>query len=162
MDLRLTFILILLLIPLTGCLGWGDNNDEEDLEGKVGVEFMTMNGTKLLQLTCELADTSEERAVGLMDRTELGRLQGMVFYYDTPRSVSFWMKNTEIPLDMVFVSPDFIVIKVSQAYPEPGVPDDLLTRYPSGGEVRYVIEMNIGLAEDFDIVPGVGVTVWEY
>jgi uncharacterized membrane protein (UPF0127 family) len=97
-----------------------------------------------------------------MNRTELGHHQGMVFYYEQPRAVSFWMKNTLIPLDIVFISPEFIVIKVSQADPEPGVPDDQLTRYPSGGEVRYVVEMDQGLAEDFDIVAGVGVTIWEY
>jgi uncharacterized membrane protein (UPF0127 family) len=155
--------LVILLIPLSGCLGGGDNdNRREDLEGKVGVEFMDMNGTKLLQLTCELADSAEERAIGLMNRSDLGDLEGMVFYYEQPRAVSFWMKNTLIPLDIVFVSPEFKVIRVSQADPEPDILDDQLTRYPSGGEVRYVIEMNQGLAEDFDIVTGVGVTIWEY
>ena len=162
MDQRFSILLIVLLIPLSGCLGGGGENGGEDLKGKVGVEFMDMNGTKLLQLTCELADTHEERAVGLMNRSRLGPYEGMVFYYENPREVSFWMKNTEIPLDMVFVDPDYIVIRVSQADPEPGVPDDELTRYPSGAPVRYVIEMNQGLAEDFEIVPGVGVTVWEH
>lgn len=163
MDARWSIILIILLIPLAGCLGGDDDDDGgEDLEGKVWVEFMNMNGTKLLELTCELSDTHEERAVGLMNRSELGHLEGMLFYYETPREVSFWMKNTLIPLDIVFVDPDYKVIRVSQADPEPGVQDDDLTRYPSGGEVRYVIEMNQGMAEDFDIVPGVGVTVWEY
>ena len=162
MDRKWIFALLLLVIPLSGCLGNGDDNGGEDLEGKVGVEFMNMNGTKLLQITCELADTAEERAVGLMNRTEIGQYEGMIFYYEVPRPVSFWMKNTLISLDIVFISPKFKVIKVSQADPEPGVPDDQLTRYPSDGEVMYVVEMNQGLAEDFDIVPGVGVTIWEY
>jgi uncharacterized membrane protein (UPF0127 family) len=153
---------IAFMVLLSGCLGGGDNDNGPDLTGKAGVKFTTPGGTELLSLTCELADTSEERAIGLMNRTEMGEFEGMVFYYNPPREVAFWMKNTLIPLDMVFVGPDFIVKRVSQADPEPGVPDDQLTRYPSGEKVRYVIEMNQGLAEEFDIEPGVGVTVWEY
>jgi uncharacterized membrane protein (UPF0127 family) len=162
MDKRWLLLLVFLLIPLSGCLDEGDNNRREDLEGKVGVEFMDMNGTKLLQLTCELADSAEEKAVGLMNRTDLDHLGGMVFYYEVPREVSFWMKNTLIPLDIVFISPEYRVIRVSQADPEPGVPDDQLTHYPSGGVVKYVVEMNQGLADDYDIVPDTGVTIWEY
>jgi len=154
--------IIVIMVLLSGCLGGGDNGDEPDLTGKAGVEFTTTNGTKLLSLTCELADTHEERAIGLMNRTKLSQYEGMIFYYEPPREVAFWMKNTLIPLDMVFVGPDFIVKKVSQAYPEPGVPDDQLKHYPSGEKIRYVIEMNLGLADTFNIVPGVGVTVWEY
>ena len=75
MDLRWSLVLVLLLTPLSGCLGESNDDGGEDLEGKVGVEFMDINGTKLLQLTCELADTNEERAVGLMNRTNLGRLE---------------------------------------------------------------------------------------
>jgi len=154
--------LIVLILITSGCLGGGDNGDDVDLTGKMGVEFTTLNGTKLLKLTCELADTADERSIGLMNRSELGQYDGMVFYYEPPREVSFWMKNTLLPLDLVFVNKEFIVVKVLQADPEPDVPDDLLQRYPSGEKIRYVIEMNQGLAEDFDIVPGVGVTLWEY
>jgi uncharacterized membrane protein (UPF0127 family) len=156
-------LIVIIAVIFSGCLGGGDNDDDDiDLTGKAGVEFTTLNGTKLLSLTCELADTPDERARGLMNRSSLGRNEGMVFYYDPPREVAFWMKNTLIPLDMIFVNSDFEVVRVSQADPEPGVPDELLQRYPSGEVVRYVIEMNQGLAEDFDIVPGVGVTIWEY
>ncbi|MGA1866558.1 MAG: DUF192 domain-containing protein, partial [Thermoplasmatota archaeon] len=108
------------------------------------------------------AMTQEEKARGLMNRTELGRLKGMLFYYDIPKEVSFWMKDTLIPLDIVFISEEFLVVKVVEADPEPGVPDDDLTRYPSGGLVKYVVEMNQGLASSYDIVPGTEVMVLEF
>ena len=110
----------------------------------------------------EVAKTPQERAYGLMFREQLDEDKGMLFMFEEETVHLFWMKNTLIPLDIVFINPEFIVIKVSQADPEPGVPDDQLTRYPSGGEVRYVVEMDQGLAEDFDIVPGAGVMIWEY
>ena len=150
-------LLLLLLTPIAGCMDGGD--DEDKVQGDYLVEF-SKNGTKLLTLNCELASTPEERSRGLMNRTELSDSEGMVFYYEPPREVSFWMKDTLIPLDMVFVSPEFTVIRISQADPEPGVSDFELTHYPSGGPVRYVIEMNKGLAEENGLMVGTEVMVW--
>ena len=157
MKRYLSIVFILLLIStVAGCLDGSDDGDGST--GEYVVEF-SRNGNTVLLLDCELADTPEERAVGLMNRTLLGDDEGMIFYYEPPREVSFWMKNTLIPLDMVFVNEWFVVVRVSQADPEPGVSDEELTRYPSGEPVRYVIEMNQGLAEENDIVPGTEVTV---
>ncbi|MBN1391005.1 MAG: DUF192 domain-containing protein [Candidatus Thermoplasmatota archaeon] len=157
---HITLAILVLLVPLCGCLGGGGDNDGEDEHGAY-VEFSRM-GTKMLTLTCEVAMTQEERARGLMNRTELGSLEGMLFYYEIPREVSFWMKNTLISLDIVYISSDFLVIGVHEADPEPGVPDNELKRYPSGGLVRYVVEMNQGLAAAHDIVPGTEVMVLEF
>ncbi|MBN1539205.1 MAG: DUF192 domain-containing protein [Candidatus Thermoplasmatota archaeon] len=157
---HITLVTLLLLVPLSGCLGGGDDDDELMEHGAM-VEFSKM-GTKMLTITCEVAMTEDEKARGLMNRTELGRLEGMLFFYEIPRVVSFWMKDTLIPLDIVFISEEFLVIKVVEADPEPGVPDDELTRYPSGGLVRYVVEMNQGLASAHDVVPGTEVMVLEF
>lgn len=62
---------------------------------------MTPGGTRTIRL--EIADTPDERARGLMFRRTLPSGQGMLFVYDTPREVSFWMRNTLIPLDLVFM-----------------------------------------------------------
>jgi uncharacterized protein len=62
---------------------------------------MTINGQNIL---LEVARTPEEQSMGLMYRTELAANRGMLFAFSPPRAVSFWMKNTLIPLDMVFVS----------------------------------------------------------
>lgn len=97
----------------------------------------------------ELADTPEAHARGLMFRTELGADAGMLFIYDRPRPVSFWMKNTLIPLDMIFVNPAGVVTKVhAQA-----IPGDLR---PIAGpdDTLYVLEIPGGRAAELGIVPG--------
>ena len=65
------------------------------------VFFETDDG--IVGIDVEIADDPQERAQGLMNRTELAAKQGMLFVYETPQQVAFWMKNTLIPLDMVFM-----------------------------------------------------------
>lgn len=97
----------------------------------------------------EVADDAQERAQGLMFRTELPPASGMLFVYEAPRRVSFWMKNTLIPLDMVFADATGTVTRVhSGAVPGDPTPID-------GGEgVQFVLEINTGLAERLGIGPG--------
>ena len=97
----------------------------------------------------ELADDPGERAQGLMFREELGRNQGMLFVYESPRHASFWMRNTLIPLDMIFVGPDGVVTRVH----ENAIPLDE-TSIDGGGDVLAVLEINGGLASQLGI--GVG------
>lgn len=97
----------------------------------------------------ELADEPEERARGLMFRTEMGRAAGMLFVYDRPRQVSFWMKNTLIPLDMVFADATGTVTRVHEG----AVPGDL-TPIDGGAGVQFVLEINAGLAGKLGIGPG--------
>lgn len=112
-----------------------------------------------IAFTCEIADTPEERQIGLMHRDSLAEESGMIFVFDPARQVSFWMKNTLIPLDMVFVGETGRVLNVAEAYPEPGVADDQLASYESSGAAKWVIELNQGICSANGIVPGVAVTV---
>ncbi|MES2813955.1 MAG: DUF192 domain-containing protein [Pseudomonadota bacterium] len=97
----------------------------------------------------EVADDGEERAQGLMFRTELAPASGMLFVYEMPRRVSFWMKNTLIPLDLVFADASGTVTRVHSG----AVPGDL-TPIDGGEGVQFVLEINAGLASKLGIGPG--------
>ncbi|TMV14453.1 DUF192 domain-containing protein [Arenibacterium halophilum] len=97
----------------------------------------------------EVVDTVEDRARGLMFREEMPRGAGMLFVYDTPGPVSFWMKNTLIPLDMVFVDDAGTVQRVHSN----AIPGDL-TPIDGGDDILVVLEINGGLAQRYGIGPG--------
>ena len=83
----------------------------------------------------EIARTEEEKMKGLQGKTSLASDEGMLFIYEEPDTVAFWMKDTDIPLDIVFIDEDEEVISVKQ-----GIPNDetLLEE----NDVMYVLEVN--------------------
>lgn len=99
--------------------------------------------------TVRVADDPAERAQGLMHVESMATLEGMLFAYDEPQSVSFWMENTLIPLDMLFAGADGTILAIH----ENAVPMDR-TPIPGGDGVQYVLEINGGLAERLGIEPG--------
>ncbi len=101
------------------------------------------------RFTVEIADTEALRAQGLMHRERLARSAGMLFIYDAPTSPSFWMRNTLIPLDMVFVDERGLVTRVHKnARPLDETPI-------SGGEnVLMVLEINGGLSAMLGVAEG--------
>ncbi len=101
------------------------------------------------RFSVEIADTETERATGLMNRAGMPRGAGMLFIYDSPRDVAFWMKNTLIPLDMIFVEPDGHVAKVHAD----AVPGDL-TPIPGARGTQLVLEINGGLAGRIGLTEG--------
>jgi len=99
--------------------------------------------------TVEFAVTDEERQQGLMFRRELPEGQGMLFDFHREQSTNFWMKNTYISLDMIFIRGDGRVLRVA----ENTVPlSEALV--PSGGPVRAVLEVIAGTAKKIGIEPG--------
>lgn len=97
----------------------------------------------------EVARTSAEQAQGLMFRTSMTDSEGMVFPMNPPRDASFWMKNTVIPLDLIFVGPDRRILNIAAS----AVPYSL-DPIPSAGPVAAVLEINGGLAARLGIAPG--------
>lgn len=97
----------------------------------------------------EVVDTPESRARGLMFRERMGQFEGMLFVYERPQAVSFWMKNTLLPLDMIFMDARGVVQKVHEG----AVPGDL-TAIPGGRNIQYVLEVNAGVAGMLGLGPG--------
>ena len=105
-----------------------------------------------IMVNVEVADTPQKQSQGLMYRENLKLDHGMLFIFDDESILSFWMKDTLIPLDMIFVDKTFRIINVvDNALPcniEP-CPD-----YSSEKPAKYVIEVNAGFAKTNDIEPG--------
>jgi uncharacterized membrane protein (UPF0127 family) len=97
----------------------------------------------------ELALTPEQQALGLMHRAEMAANAGMLFVFEPARPASFWMKNTLISLDMLFIGVDGRIVNIG-ARTEPLS----LASVPSNGPVRAVLEINGGLAAMLGIEPG--------
>jgi uncharacterized membrane protein (UPF0127 family) len=102
-----------------------------------------------LSVTVSVADTVPERAQGLMNVPAMPRLTGMLFVYEDPQRVSFWMRNTLIPLDMLFMDASGTVTRIH----ENAIPLDE-TPIPGGGNVSAVLEVNGGLSADLGITEG--------
>ncbi len=103
--------------------------------------FVKFVGKKNLKILLEVAATDEERQKGLMNRPELAKDRGMVFVFRPAQQVTFWMKDTLISLDMIFISKGKIVKIVKNA-----VPNQTSTLYPSMYPVTEVIEVNGGFS----------------
>ena len=97
----------------------------------------------------EVADTKASRARGLMHREHLAAQSGMLFLYPAPQSVSFWMRNTLIPLDMLFIDQAGLV---SMIYHRAEPHDEKLIY--GGNEVLSVLEINGGMATELGITVG--------
>ncbi len=107
----------------------------------------------------EIAATESSRERGLMGRTVLPAHSGMLFVFPQDGPVEFWMKNTRVPLDMVFVGRDGIVRSIAAAVPVVPLqtPDDAIPR--RHGRARFVIELPSGEAARDGLRPGI--RIWE-
>jgi len=111
------------------------------------LEIASVNGVHIFAV--ELATTDEERAQGLMFRKELPEDRGMLFDFKSEQDVSFWMKNTYIPLDIIFIAGDGRIVRIEEKT-EPLS----LRSITSGRRVRAVLEVNGGTARKRGIAPG--------
>jgi len=101
-----------------------------------------------LHFSVEVARSLEQQQAGLMFRRTLADDRGMIFPYDPPQHVAFWMRNTLIPLDMVFIRADGTIARIATAKPLDETP------VPSGEPVAAVLELRGGRASELGIRPG--------
>lgn len=131
--------LVLLLAPAVALAG-GCRPDRAELRGDWGQAAFTV----------EIADDPAEREKGLMFRESMSAGAGMLFVYPQPqRVIAFWMKNTPLPLDIIFMDEAGVVQHVAAN----AVPFDE-TPLPGGAGIQYVLEINAGLAASLGIGPG--------
>jgi hypothetical protein len=100
------------------------------------------------RFTVEVAATPQQQETGLMFRTSVGADRGMIFPYDPPQEVAFWMKNTLIPLDIVFIGVGGKIVRITNAQAMD------LTPLPSGAPVTGVLEIAAGRAKQLGIREG--------
>lgn len=111
------------------------------------LEIVSKTGVHVF--TVEIAANDEQRAQGLMHRKELPEGRGMLFDFQREQEVSFWMKNTYMPLDMIFIRGDGRILRIAaETTPLSTEP------VPSRGPVRAVLEVIGGTAHKLGIAPG--------
>ncbi len=114
-----------------------------------------VHGDRRVTLTVEVADTVETRARGLMYRTHLPEYAGMLFIFEAPARLAFWMKNTRIPLSIAFIDPRWRIVDIQDMDPPP--PGGGVPVYLSRQEAQYALEVNQGFFRRHGI--GVGAQV---
>ena len=107
----------------------------------------------------EVADTSQERARGLMGRKSLEKDRGILFVFQSEQTLSFWMRNTLIPLDILFIDEDLTVVDVQSMRPEHEAAGDSPPIHTSAAPALYAIEINEGIAAECGIEPGASVVL---
>lgn len=150
MNNRPILLLAITLISLfcVACQADSDSNhsyasaDSNDRQQTLPEASATLAGQ---ELTIMLARTFDEKATGLMYYDFLAENHGMLFVYQTPRTMSFWMKNTKIPLDLVFFSDTLEITEwIENMQPGYGKPENLLPRYTSQSPAQYALELPAG------------------
>ena len=117
----ISILIFLLLVFLTSCTKYET--------------ILIDNGIEEIKVKAEIADTQEKRERGLMFREHLGENKGMFFAFDNEGTYAFWMKNTLIPLDIIFISKDLNVVEIIHAEP---CEEDPCKTYETTKYAKYV------------------------
>jgi uncharacterized membrane protein (UPF0127 family) len=122
-------------------------------DGKL--DFVRVDGTQVATITIEIAETAEARRIGLMGRSSLSITDGMLFIFEQAELRDFWMKNTPVSLDMIFIDPEKRIVHIVEST----LPMSTQT-YSSRFPAQYVVEVPAGFAKFFKIKTGMR-TQWQ-
>jgi uncharacterized protein len=142
-----TFALLLLMMGLLSPAARTSDAESLNTQKLQAVTIVTQNGDQTF--TAEFANTPAQRARGLMFKARLPERQGMLFDFGRDQEIRMWMKNTLIPLDMIFIQSDGRIHRIEQNT-KPGS----LRPISSNGSVRAVLEMRAGTSKKYGIAPG--------
>ena len=141
LHLKKYFLFFSLLLGLVSVTNLGNSKKLQEID-------IFTNGN-VINFIVEIADTQRKRENGLMFRDSLPRKTGMLFIFPEKKKIGIWMKNTIIPLDIIFISEEKIIQKIIYS----AVPMDD-TIYSSEDLSKYVLEINAGLSKEFQIKKG--------
>lgn len=148
-DRRVALASLSAAFLLLGCAGAGKAEQPADAISPLeDLEVVTASGT-VHRFRVEIADDEAERQHGLMNRPKMDRDRGMLFEFPSEQMRSFWMKNTYIPLDIIYIARDGRIVSIAaNTTPFSEAP------IPSEGPANGVLEINGGLAAELGIRPG--------
>jgi uncharacterized membrane protein (UPF0127 family) len=139
---KIIWLPALILVLFTGIAAAADNSRSDGLHAVRSdgtLEFLDPLGNLLAAISIEIADTEQSRSTGLMWRTGLDDTMGMLFIYEYAQHLTFWMRNTPTPLDIIFISAGKKVIHIARnTLPMSD------THYFSHGAAQYVVEVPAG------------------
>ena len=141
-------------LVLVGCSGEETSSEAEtsspDESATVAIDA---SGGQRVEVEVEIADDYAERQRGLMERTELAENAGMLFVFDREQQLSFWMRNTLIPLSIAYIDADERIIDIQDMQPL----DE--TGHPSAEPAMYALEVNQGFFDERGVGVGDGVAL---
>ena len=135
--------ILLIVLMFTTCTACASGGPSVELGGK--------------SFAVEIADTREKQALGLMFRDEMPAGEGMLFIFPDEAPRSFWMKNTRIPLDIMYFDKDMNMVSISADTQPCRV--SRCPSYPSIAPAKYVLELNAGTASELGVGPGDRLTI---
>jgi uncharacterized protein len=110
------------------------------------LDFLNIDGSVIAAITIEIADTPETQIKGLMGRSDLSANKGMLFVFKHLKPRKFWMRNTQISLDIIFIGGDGCIVNIAESTTP--MSDQ---SYRSKGPIKYVVEVRAGFAKRFKI-----------
>lgn len=151
-NVKNILILLLLIVPLPiilfishdGKISRSDKNDVMDKESR---PYLIIKNIKLPVL---IADTAEKRTKGLSGRPGLGANEGMFFIFDMPEHYSFWMKEMNFPIDIIWINSSFKIVDITKNV----VPESYPNSFSPGVPVKYVLETIAGWTDKNGVVAG--------
>lgn len=146
-------LLVAFTVSFIGCSEEGENNPGERQGRQIAftdtVQFISKSGEEKASIGVAIADDDNERSLGLMDVNELAPDKGMLFIFPDEQPRSFWMANTPLPLDIIYINADREIVRIhrnTQPFSE--------ENFPSGDPAKYVVEVNAGYCVSHDIQEG--------
>lgn len=138
-------VLVVLIFGMVACSGTKVDGQWASPRGEVVFPDRT-------RVIVEIADTDAKRQRGLMFREQMAPTDGMIFLFDEPGNYPFWMKNTLIPLDMIWLDRDARIVSIAESVPP--CKADPCPSYDHQGQALYVVEVVSGFAKQHKLKIG--------